>query len=95
MVTRCKFALGKFRQSLSLFSVLPSGAGDPRSDVPILCEERNAAYTRGMTHYYNRWDSLRHNGLAIIRWICNVETNDEVNSETLLTKLKIQDIWIN
>ena len=35
---------------------------------------------------------LRHNDRAIIHWICNVKAKDEVSSESLLTKLGIQDL---
>ena len=35
---------------------------------------------------------LRHNDRAMIRWICNVRAKDEVSSDSLLTKLGIQDL---
>ena len=35
---------------------------------------------------------LRRNDHAMIRWICNVKAKDEVSSESLLTKLGIQDL---
>ena len=35
---------------------------------------------------------LRHNDCAIIHWICNVRAKDEVSSDSLLTKLGIQDL---
>ena len=35
---------------------------------------------------------LRRNDRAMIRWICNVKAKDEVSSDSLLTKLGIQDI---
>ena len=37
-------------------------------------------------------DRLRHNVLAMIHWICNVKAKDEVSSDSLLTKLGIQDL---
>ena len=35
---------------------------------------------------------LRRNDRAMIRWICNVKTKDEVSSDSLLSKLGIQDL---
>ena len=35
---------------------------------------------------------LRRNYCAMIRWICNVKAKDEVSSDSLLTKLGIQDL---
>ena len=35
---------------------------------------------------------LRRNDRAMIRWICNVMAKDEVSSDSLLTKLGIQDL---
>ena len=35
---------------------------------------------------------LRRNDHAMIRWICNVRAKDEVSSDSLLTKLGIQDL---
>ena len=35
---------------------------------------------------------LRRNDCAMIRWICNVNAKDEVSSDSLLTKLGIQDL---
>ena len=35
---------------------------------------------------------LRRNDRAMIRWICNVRAKDEVSSDSLLTKLGIQDL---
>ena len=35
---------------------------------------------------------LRCNDRAMIRWICNVRAKDEVSSDSLLTKLGIQDL---
>ena len=35
---------------------------------------------------------LRLNDRAMIRWICNVTANDEVSSDSLLSKLGLQDI---
>ena len=35
---------------------------------------------------------LRRNDRAMIRWICNVKAKDEVSSDSLHTKLGIQDL---
>ena len=35
---------------------------------------------------------LRRKDRAMIRWICNVKAKDEVSSDSLLTKLGIQDL---
>ena len=35
---------------------------------------------------------LRRNDRAMIPWICNVKAKDEVSSDSLLTKLGIQDL---
>ena len=35
---------------------------------------------------------LRRNDRAMIRWICNVKAGDEVSSDSLLSKLGLQDI---
>ena len=35
---------------------------------------------------------LRRNDRAMIRWICNVKAKDKVSSDSLLTKLGIQDL---
>ena len=35
---------------------------------------------------------LRRNDHAMIRWICNVKARDEVSSDSLLSKLGIQDL---
>ena len=52
-----------------------------------------------MLHAAETWamkaDTLnrfRRNDCAMIRWICNVKAKDEVSSDSLLTKLGIQDL---
>ena len=35
---------------------------------------------------------LRRNDRAMIRWICKIKANDEVSSDSLLSKLGLQDI---
>ena len=38
------------------------------------------------------WTRLRRNDCAMIRWICNVRAMEEVSSDSLPTKLGIQDL---
>ena len=52
-----------------------------------------------MLHVAETWamkaetlNRLRRNDRAMIRWICNVKAKDEVSSDSLLTKLGIQDL---
>ncbi|MEW8547191.1 MAG: hypothetical protein AB2693_27075, partial [Candidatus Thiodiazotropha sp.] len=35
---------------------------------------------------------LRQNDRAMIRWMCNVKAKDEVSSDSLLSKIGIQDL---
>ena len=35
---------------------------------------------------------LRRNGRAMLRWMCNVKVNDKVSSDSILSKLGLQDI---
>ena len=88
-ITRCKCAWGKFRQLL-----------------PLLTNRHLLLLTRGkvylscvrsvMLHAAETWamkvdtlNRLRHNDDC---WICNVRAKDEVSSDSLLTKLGIQDL---
>ena len=50
----------------------------------------HAAETWAMT--VDTLNCLRRNDRAIIRWIYNVKANDEVSSDSLLSKLGLQDI---
>ena len=86
-ITHCECAWGKFRQLLPLLT---------NRQVPLL--------TRGkvrseMLHKAETWamkadtlNRLRRNDRAMICWICNVKATDEVSSDSLLTKLGIQDL---
>ena len=49
-----------------------------------------AAETWAMTA--DTLNRLRRNDRAMIPWICNVKAKDEVSSDSLLTKLGIQDL---
>ena len=53
----------------------------------------HAAETWAMkVDYYLTLNRLRRNDRAMISWICNVKAKDEVSSDSLLTKLGIQDL---
>ena len=91
-VTRCKCAWGKFRQQLPLLT----NRNEPlvtRGWVYSTCVRSvmlHAAATWAMTAAtLNR---LRRNDRAMIRWICNVKAKDKVSSDSLLSKLGIQDL---
>ena len=60
--------------------------GKFRQLLPLLTNSQVPLLTRGTL---NR---LRRNDRAMIRWICNVKAKDEVSSDSLLTKLGIQDL---
>ena len=91
-VTRCKCAWGKFRQLLPLLAnrnVALITRGQVYSTC-VRCVMLHAADTWAMTAAtLNR---LRRNDRAMIRWICNVKAKDEVSSDSLLSKLGIQDL---
>ena len=57
-----------------------------------MCEECDAACSRDLGHEGGYMNRLRRNDRAMIRWICNVRAKDEVSSDSLLTKLGIQDL---
>ena len=54
-----------------------------------MCEECAAETWAMKVDTLNR---LRRNDRAMNRWICNVRAKDEVSSDSLLTKLGIQDL---
>ena len=91
-VTCCKCALGKFRQLLPLLTNR-NVALFTRGRVYSTCVRSvmlHAAETWAMTAAtLNR---LWRNDRAMIRWICNVKAKDEVSSDSLLSKLGIQDL---
>ena len=56
---------------------------------------------RAMLHAAETWpvtvstlNRLRRNDLAVIRWMCNIKTNDNVCSHSLLSKLGIRDVEV-
>ena len=91
-ITRCKCAWGKFRQLLPLLT---------NRQVPLLTRGKlySSCVRSVMLHAAETWalkadtlNRLRRNDRAMIRWICNVKTKDEVWSDSLFTKLNIQDL---
>ena len=91
-ITRCKCAWGKFRQLLPLLT---------NRHLPLLTRGKvySTCVRSVMLHAAETWamkvdtlNRLRRNDRALIRWICNVREKDEVSSDSLLTKLGIQDL---
>ena len=91
-ITRCKCAWGKFRQLLPLLT---------NRHLPLLTRGKvySSCVRSVMLHAAETWamkvdtlKRLRRNDRAMIHWICNVRSKDEVSSDSLLTKLGIQDI---
>ena len=91
-ITCCKCAWGKFRQ---LFPLLTN------RHLPLLTRGKvySSCVRSVMLHAAETWamkvdtlNRLRCNDRAMIRWICNVRAKDEVSSDSLLTKLGIQDL---
>ena len=91
-ITRCKCSWGKFRQLLPLL---------PNHHLPLLTRGKvySSCVRSVMLHAAETWamkvdtlNRLRRNDRAMIRWICNVRAKDEVSSDSLLTKLGIQEL---
>ena len=91
-ITRCKCAWGKFCQLLPLLT---------NCHLPLLTRGKvySSCVRSVMLHAAETWamkvdtlNRLRRNDRAMIRWICNVRAKDEVSSDSLLTKLGIQDL---
>ena len=91
-ITCCKCAWGKFRQLLPLLT---------NRHLPLLTRGKvySSCVRSVMLHEAETWamkvdtlNHLRRNDRAMIRWICNVRAKDEVSSDSLLTKLGIQDL---
>ena len=92
VITHCKCAWGKFRQLLPLLT---------NRHLPLLTrgEVYSSCVRSVMLHAAETWamkvdtlNRLRRNDCDMIRWICNVRAKDEVSSDSLLTKLGIQDL---
>ena len=93
-ITRCNCAWAKFRQLLPLLA---------NRHLSLLT--RSCVYStcvrRAMLHAAETWpvtvstlNRLRRNDLAMIRWMCNIKTNDNVCSHSLLSKLGIRDVEV-
>ena len=93
-ITRCKCAWAKFRQLLPLLAIRH-----------LLLLTRGRVYPtcvrRAMLHAAETWpvtvstlNRFRRNNLAIICWMCNIKTNDNVCSDSLLSKLGIRDVEV-
>ena len=91
-ITRCKCAWGKFRQLLPLLT---------NRHLPLLTRAKvySSCVRSVMLHAAETWamkvdtlNRLRRNDCGMICWICNVRAKDEVSSDSLLTKLGIQDL---
>ena len=91
-ITRCKCAWGKFHQLLPLLT---------NRHLPLLTRGKvySSCVRSVMLHAAETWamkvdtlNRLWHDDRAMIRWICNVKAKDEVSSDSLLTKLGIQDL---
>ena len=91
-ITRCKCAWGKFRQLLPPLT---------NRHLPLLTRGKvySSCVRSVMLHAAETWamkvdtlNRIRRNDRAMIHWICNVRAKDEVSSDSLLTKLGIQDL---
>ena len=93
-IARCKCAWAKFRQLLLLLA---------NRHLSLLTRGRvySICVRRAMLHSAETWsvtvsplNRLRRNDLAMIRWMCNIKTNDNVCSHSLLSKLGIRDFEV-
>ena len=89
-ITRCKCAWVNFRQLLPLLanghlSLLTRGR------VYSTCVRRAMLHSAETVSTLNRF---RRNDLAMVRWMCNIKTNDNVCSHSLLSKLGIRDVEV-
>ena len=55
-------------------------------------KECDAACSRDLGHDSSYTEPSAANDRAMIRWICNVKAKDEVSSDSLLSKLGIQNL---
>ena len=93
-IVRCKCAWPKFRQFLPLLA---------NRHLSLLTRGRvySTCIRRAMLHVDETWpitvstfNRLRRNDLAMIRWMCNIKTNDNVCSHLLLSKLGFRDVEV-
>ena len=91
-IKRCKSAWGKFRELLPLLTNrhLPLNT---RGRVYSTCVRSVMLYgTETWAASANTVNRLQRNDRAMMRWICRVKPEDQVSSETILSKLGIRDI---
>ena len=93
-IARCMCAWAKFHQLLFLLA---------NRYLSLLTRDRvySTCVRRAMLHAAETWlvtvstlNRLRRNDLAMIRWMCNVKTNDKACSQSLLSKLGIRDVKV-
>ena len=93
-IKRCKCAWAKFRRLLPLLANRHSSLLT-RGRVYSICVRR------AMLHAAETWpvtvsvlNRLRRTDIAMIRWMCNIKTNDNVCSHSLLSTLSIRDVEV-
>ena len=93
-ITRCKCAWVNFRQLLPLLA---------NGHLSLLTRGRvySTCVRRAMLHSAETWpvtvstlNRFRRNDLAMVHWMCNIKTNDNVCSHSLLSKLGIRDVEV-
>ena len=93
-ITRCKCAWVKFRQLLPLLA---------NRHLSLLTKGRvySTCVRKAMLHAAETWpvtvsklNRFRRNDLAMVRWMYNIKTNDNVCAHSLLSKLGIQDVEV-
>ena len=93
-ITRCNCARAKFRQLLPLLA---------NRHLSLLTRGRvySTCVRRAMLHAaeicpvtVSTLNRLRRNDLAMIRWMCNFKTNDNVCSHSLFSKLGIRAVEV-
>ena len=91
-IARYKCARGKFQQLLPLLT-------SPQMSLLTRGKVYSSCVRSVMLHRAETWamkvdtlNRLRRNEHTMIRWICNDKAKDEVSSDSLLTKLGIQDL---
>ena len=86
---------------MCLMQVPPTAPPSQNRNVPLVTRGRvySTCVRSVMLHAAETWamtavtlNRLRQNDRAMIRWICNVKAKDQVSSDSLLSKLGIQDL---
>ena len=93
-MARSKCVWAKFRQLLPLLA---------NCHLSVLIRGRvySTCVRRAILHAAETWpvtvstlNRLRRNDLAMIRWMCNIKTNNNVCSHSLFSKLGIRDVEV-